>query len=138
MSAEQENPRRAELKWRGKDLLSKVGTDEQEETVVGEPEHQLFDMKTLARAASQAGDDAKYSLGLMRMSGSGRTVTKVPDDYLARCHELKELQPNFSVFIDEVLIPSLALSHARANFKDTFISLAPTVLLGGPGVGKTL
>jgi ATP-dependent Lon protease len=45
---------------------------------------------------------------------------------------------NFSVFIDEVLIPSFALSHARANFKDTFISLAPTVLLGGPGVGKTL
>jgi ATP-dependent Lon protease len=138
MTEELENPRRAELKWRGKDLLSKVGTGEQEEAVVEEPEHLLFDMKSLLRANALAGDEAKHSLGLMRVSGACRSLRKVPEDYLVRCDELRELQPNFAQFIDEVLIPSFALSHARANPKDTFISLQPTVLLGGPGVGKTM
>lgn len=138
MSEEQEKPRWPEIKWRGKDLLAKVESAESEETAGEEPEHQLFDMKTLSRAISLAGDDAKHALGLMRVSGSGRTLRKVPDDYLYRCEELKELQPNFTEFIDDVLIPSFALAHARANPKDTFISLTPTVLLGDPGVGKTM
>jgi ATP-dependent Lon protease len=138
MSDEQEKSRRPEVKWRGKDLLAKAESTEQEEAAYEEPEHQLFDSKTLSRAISLAGDDAKHALGLMRVSGSGRTLQKVPDDYYSRCEELKALQPNFAQFIDDVLIPGFALSHARANPKDTFISLTPTVLLGDPGVGKTM
>lgn len=138
MSEEQEKPLRPEIKWRGKGLLAMAESDEPEENADEEPEHQLFDSRTLSRAISLAGDDAKHALGLMRISGSGRKLQKVPDDYLDRCEELKDLQPNFSQFIDDVLIPSFALSHARASHHDTFISLAPTVLLGDPGVGKTM
>jgi ATP-dependent Lon protease len=58
----------------------------------------------------------------------------VPDDYLARCRDLETRFPNFSGYINDFLLPSLALSHIRkASFQ-----LPPTVFVGSPGVGKTL
>ena len=74
MSEEQEKSRRPEIKWRGKGLLAMAESDEPEENADEEPEHQLFDSRTLSRAISLAGDDAKHALGLMRVSGSGRKL----------------------------------------------------------------
>jgi ATP-dependent Lon protease len=42
--------------------------------------------------------------------------------------------PNFSGFINEMLLPAIALSHIRK----TGLQIPPTVFVGNPGVGKTL
>lgn len=70
----------------------------------------------------------------IRRLGSERELKRVPDDYLARCEKLRADYPNFTGLIDDTMIPELALQHAtRAH-----VSMVPTVLLGPPGVGKTL
>jgi ATP-dependent Lon protease len=58
----------------------------------------------------------------------------VPNDYPAKCRDLEARFPNFSGYINDYLLPSLALSHVR---KSSF-QLPPTVFVGSPGVGKTL
>jgi ATP-dependent Lon protease len=58
----------------------------------------------------------------------------VPNDYRSRCRDLEVRFPNFANYINDYLLPSLALSHIRK----ASLQLPPTVFVGSPGVGKTL
>ena len=100
--------------------------------------HKLFDGNLLAKAMGQLTDEGKVAAARMRISGSQRKLVPVPDDFRRLCDELTADFPNFQDYIESILIPNLALSRARANSEDRYISLLPTVFLGPPGVGKTL
>lgn len=96
--------------------------------------HQLFDAKSLSNLNSGLNEETRSQLLRLDESGPLRRLMIVPDDYLARCRDLETRFPNFSGYINDFLLPSLALSHIRkASFQ-----LPPTVFVGSPGVGKTL
>ncbi len=97
--------------------------------------HTLFDFDTLRLAMRMTnGNEGQALLADIRRLGPERELQAVPDDYLARCARLKADYPNFAVLIDETLIPELALQKVTRSH----VSLMPTVLVGPPGVGKTL
>ena len=97
--------------------------------------HTLFDFDTMRVAMKMSnGNEAQSILADIRRQGPERELRRVPDDYLARCARLRADYPNFSGMIDESLIPELALQHVT----NSHVSLVPTVLLGPPGVGKTI
>lgn len=100
--------------------------------------HTLFDSNALARARLRASDESKAAIDRMRVAGAQRKLMSVPEDFRERCKALAEDFPNFSAYIESSLLSSLALSQARANPAERYISLLPTVFLGPPGVGKTL
>lgn len=96
--------------------------------------HQLFDAKSLSNLNLGLNEETRSQLLKLDESGPLRRLMIVPDDYLARCRDLETRFPNFSGYINDFLLPSLALSHIRkASFQ-----LPPTVFVGSPGVGKTL
>ena len=96
--------------------------------------HQLFDAKSLSNLNLGLNEETRSQLLRLDESGPLRKLMIVPDDYLAKCRELEVHFPNFSGYINDFLLPSLALSHIRkASFQ-----LPPTVFVGSPGVGKTL
>ena len=96
--------------------------------------HQLFDAKSLCNLNLGLNEETRSQLLRLDESGPLRKLMIVRDDYLARCRELEVRFPNFSGYINDFLLPSLALSHIRkASFQ-----LPPTVFVGSPGVGKTL
>ena len=96
--------------------------------------HQLFDAKSLSNLNLGLNEETRSQLLRLDESGPLRRLMIVPDDYLARCRDLETRFPNFSGYINDFLLPSLALSHIRkASFQ-----LPPTVFVGSPGVGKTL
>ena len=101
----------------------------------GKRYHTLYDFETMRVAMKMTnGTEAQALLADIRRLGPERDLQLVPDDYLARCEQLKADFPNFAGMIDETLIPELALQHVTG----AHVSLVPTVLLGPPGVGKTI
>ncbi len=97
--------------------------------------HTLFDFETMRIALKMSnGSEAQALLADIRRKGPDRELRRVPEDYLLRCELLKADYPNFTGFIDDALIPELALQQVTGSH----ISLVPTVLLGPPGVGKTV
>jgi ATP-dependent Lon protease len=96
--------------------------------------HQLFDAKSLSNLNLGLNEETRSQLLRLDESGPLRRLMIVPDDYLARCRDLEVRFPNFSGYINEYLLPSLALSHIRK----ASLQLPATVFVGSPGVGKTL
>lgn len=96
--------------------------------------HQLFDAKSLRSLTYGLNDETRIQLHKLEESGPLRRLMIVPNDYPAKCRDLEARFPNFSGYINDYLLPSLALSHVR---KSSF-QLTPTVFVGSPGVGKTL
>jgi hypothetical protein len=96
--------------------------------------HQLFDAKSLRSLTFGLNDETRIQLHKLEESGPLRRLMIVPNDYPAKCRDLEARFPNFSGYINDYLLPSLALSHVR---KSSF-QLPPTVFVGSPGVGKTL
>lgn len=96
--------------------------------------HQLFDAKNLSSLNFGLNEETRSQLLRLDESGPLRRLMIVPNDYAERCRELEVRFPNFAGYINEFLLPALALAHIRkASFQ-----LPPTVFLGSPGVGKTL
>nr|WP_315263109.1 AAA family ATPase [uncultured Limnohabitans sp.] len=96
--------------------------------------HQLFDAKNLTSMNCGLNEETRSQLLKLDESGPLRKLMIVRDDYLAKCRELEVRFPNFSDYINDFLLPSLALSHVRK----ASLQLPPTVFVGSPGVGKTL
>ena len=96
--------------------------------------HQLFDAKNLTSLTFGLNEETRSQLLRLDESGPLRRLMIVPDDYLARCRELEVRFPNFSGYINDFLLPALALAHIRK----ASLQLPPTVFVGSPGVGKTL
>ena len=96
--------------------------------------HQLFDPKSLRNLTYGLNEETRSQLLRLEDSGPLRRLMIVPNDYLEKCRDLEVRFPNFSGYINDYLLPSLALSHIR---KSSF-QLPPTVFVGNPGVGKTL
>jgi ATP-dependent Lon protease len=96
--------------------------------------HQLFDAKNLTSLNFGLNEETRSQLLRLDESGPLRKLMIVPDDYLAKCRELEVRFPNFSGYINDYLLPSLALAHVRK----ASLQLQPTVFVGSPGVGKTL
>ncbi len=96
--------------------------------------HKLFDAKNLSNLNFGLNEETRSQLLRLDESGPLRRLMIVPNDYLARCRELEIRFPNFAGYINEFLLPALALSHIRK----ASLQLPPTVFLGSPGVGKTL
>jgi ATP-dependent Lon protease len=95
--------------------------------------HQLFDARKVGSLAG-LNEETKVPLERLRESGPLRRFMPVPEDYVARSRELEKRFPNFSRYINEHLLPSLALAHVR----NTGMQLQPMVFCGSPGVGKTM
>lgn len=96
--------------------------------------HQLFDQNELVELMTGLNEETRSQLIRLGDSGPLRKLMIVPNDYVNKCRELESRFPNFSGYINDYLLPSLALSHIRnANFQ-----LPPTIFVGSPGVGKTL
>lgn len=96
--------------------------------------HQLFDAKSMSNLTHGLNEETRSQLLRLDESGPLRRLMIVPDDYLAKCRELEDRFPNFSGYINDYLLPSLALAHVRK----ASLQLQPTVFVGSPGVGKTL
>jgi ATP-dependent Lon protease len=95
--------------------------------------HQLFDARKLCSPAG-LNEETKVPLERLRANGPLRRLLPVPNDFVARSADLEKRFPNFSSYINEHLLPSLALAHIR----NAGIQLQPTVFCGSPGVGKTM
>lgn len=96
--------------------------------------HQLFDARKAPQLSDGLNEETKIQLSKLKESGPLRRLMPVPQDYLERGRSLEARFPNFSEFINDVLLPSLALAHVRG----TGLQLQPTVFCGGPGLGKTM
>ncbi|MGV0958476.1 MAG: type I restriction endonuclease subunit R, EcoR124 family [Limnohabitans sp.] len=96
--------------------------------------HQLFDAKNLTSLTFGLNEETRSQLLRLDESGPLRRLMIVPNDYLARCRELAVRFPNFAGYINDFLLPALALAHIRK----ASLQLPPTVFVGSPGVGKTL
>jgi ATP-dependent Lon protease len=96
--------------------------------------HQLFDAKNLTSLTFGLNEETRSQLLRLDESGPLRRLMIVPNDYLERCRQLEVRFPNFSGYINDYLLPSLALAHVRK----ASLQLPPTVFVGSPGVGKTL
>lgn len=98
------------------------------------PKHRLFAMSALARARSGASDDTKAVMDQIRSRGSWRALVPVPENYAEACADLARVFPNFLEFINDHLVPQLALSRLSAQRQ---FGLSPLLLIGPPGIGKT-
>ena len=98
------------------------------------PSHRLFSPVQLAQCLKGLNDETKAVLTSMQSRGAIRKLTLVPDHFRELCGELAEEFPNFQGYINEYLLPFLALGHVRGGAWH----VPPTVLVGPPGVGKTL
>ncbi|WP_171015963.1 AAA family ATPase [Ramlibacter sp. 2FC] len=98
------------------------------------PKHRLFDMSALVRARSSASDDTRAVIDQIRSRGSMRALAQVPEGYAEACADLASAFPNFLEFINDHLVPQLALSRLSAQRQ---FGLTPLLLLGPPGIGKT-
>ena len=96
--------------------------------------HQIFDERKIGQLLGGLNEETKYQLLKLKESGPLRHLIQVPDDYVERCQLLESRFPNFSGFINEMLLPAIALSHIRK----TGLQIPPTVFVGNQGVGKTL
>lgn len=96
--------------------------------------HKLFDMGAMARARISATDDTKGVMDQIRSRGSWRELVQVPENYAETSAELSRVFPNFLEFIEDHLVPQLALSRLSAQRR---FGLTPTLLVGPPGIGKT-
>jgi ATP-dependent Lon protease len=96
--------------------------------------HQLFDALKIEQLSQGVNDETKIQLSKLNKSGPLRRFAPVPVDYVERSRKLEAQFPNFAEFIDDVLLPSLALAHVRGSG----LQLHPTVFCGSPGVGKTM
>lgn len=99
-----------------------------------QPSHRLFSPLQLARSLKGLNDESKEVLRGLQLSGPIRRLTLVPDAFREICGELAQEFPNFEGYINQYLLPFLALSHVR---RGPFF-LPPSVFVGPPGVGKTL
>lgn len=114
---------------------SKTGTEMlRKRTLEAICAHQLFDARKIAQLTEGLNEETKIQLAKLKDSGPLRRLMPVPDDYLERSMALEARFPNFSDFINEALLPSLALAHVRK----TGLQLQPTVFCGAPGLGKTM
>jgi ATP-dependent Lon protease len=98
------------------------------------PSHRLFSPVQLAQCLKGLNDETKAVLTAMQSRGAIRRLTLVPDQYRRLCDDLAEEFPNFGEYIKEYLLPFLALGHVRQGA----LHFPATVLVGPPGVGKTL
>jgi ATP-dependent Lon protease len=98
------------------------------------PSHRLFSQVQLAQCLKGLNDETKAVLTAMQSRGAIRKLTLVPDTFREICGELVEEFPNFEGYINGYLLPFLALGHVRQGAWH----IPPTVLVGPPGVGKTL
>jgi ATP-dependent Lon protease len=96
--------------------------------------HQLFDQNELVELMTGLNEETRSQLLRLGDSGPLRKLMIVPNDYIKKCRELEARFPNFAGYINDYLLPSLALSHIR----NAGLQLPPTVFVGSPGVGKTL
>lgn len=96
--------------------------------------HKLFELEALNRARTSATEDTKAVIEQARRTGPWRELVRVPDNYAAVCSQLKQEFPNFEHFIDEYALPELGLSRVS---RQQSIRIAPVLLLGPPGIGKT-
>lgn len=96
--------------------------------------HKLFEMGALARARISATDDTKAVMDQIRTRGSWRELVQVHENYADAALELARVFPNFSEFINDHLVPQLALSQLS---EQRWFGLTPTLLVGPPGIGKT-
>lgn len=96
--------------------------------------HQLFDQKELVELTTGLNDETRSQLLRLGETGPLRKLMIVPNDYVERCRELEFRFPNFAGYINDYLLPLLALSRIR----NASLQLPPTVFVGSPGVGKTL
>lgn len=96
--------------------------------------HQLFDERKIGHLLGGMNEETKCQVLKLKESGPLRLLIQVPDDYVERCQLLESRFPNFSGFINEMLLPALALSHIRK----TGLQIPPVVFVGSPGVGKTM
>lgn len=98
------------------------------------PKHRLFDMSAMVRARSSASDDTKAVMDLIRVRGSCRSLVPVPENYAETCADLARVFPNFLEFINDHLLPQLALSRLS---EQRWFGLTPLLFVGPPGIGKT-
>lgn len=96
--------------------------------------HQLFDARKILHLSDGLNEETKTQLSKLKQSGPLRRLMPVPHDFVERSRVLEARFPNFSGFINEILLPALALAHVRK----TGLQLQPTIFCGGPGVGKTM
>lgn len=96
--------------------------------------HQLFDARKILHMSEGLNEETKIQFKKLQQSGPLRLIRSVPNDFAERCLALEARFPNFSDFINEILLPALALSHLRK----TGLQLQPTIFCGDPGVGKTM
>ncbi len=75
--------------------------------------HQLFDERKIGQLLGGMNEETKSQVLKLKESGPLRLLIQVPEDYVERCQLLESRFPNFSGFINEMLLPALALSHVR-------------------------
>lgn len=95
--------------------------------------HQIFDARKIG-TFDGLNEETKVQLSRLKENGPLRRFMPVPDDYVDRSRELEKRFPNFSQYINEHLLPALALAQIRGSG----LQLPPTVFCGNPGVGKTM
>lgn len=96
--------------------------------------HRLFSPIQLAQSLKGSNEETRAVLTAMQSRGALRKLAPVPDHYREICDSLVEEFPNFEDYIKGYLKPFLALGNVRKGPWN----IPPTVLLGPPGVGKTL
>lgn len=97
-------------------------------------QHLLYREAEGIAAMSNVTDSTKDVVAALVNQGPWREVVLVPDDFQTRCARLRRDFPNFEPYINDVLIPDLALCHRSGRP----INLTPVLFLGSPGIGKTL
>lgn len=97
-------------------------------------DHLLYDHEDMRVAYKRSSDETREVLRDVQILGPSRMLQRVPDDYAERCEALRADFPNFGHYIDDFLLPEFALNRAA----DGILKISPSVLLGPPGVGKTL
>ena len=75
--------------------------------------HQLFDARKILHMSEGLNEETKIQFKKLQQSGPLRLIRSVPNDFAERCLALEARFPNFSDFINEILLPALALSHLR-------------------------
>jgi len=87
----------------------------------------------IARATSQELRRLTQLMDLLRARGNYRKLACVPPDWRTRLETLEVQFPNFGEVIDY-----LRRTYALATLGDSTPRLAPLLLLGPPGIGKSL
>lgn len=98
------------------------------------PKHRLFSPMQLARSLRGLNDETKAVVTSLQLGGPVRRLALVPNEYRSLCDELAEDFPNFAGYINDYLLPFLALGHVRNGP----LQIPACVFVAAPGVGKTL